>query len=213
MTTELILHELPPSPNNVKVRLALGFKGIDYTSKPIDMSVPRGDRADLLAISGQPRTPVLQHGEVVIFDSNGIIRYLEANVKREPSLFSADYAEFGEIEKWELLARTHVGAPIGAMFGMAMSGDVTPEGLAAANAGFHEVTGELEERLKEGDFLVGGRTTNADLAIAPMINLATLSDAFVATSELMVFFKANLHLGDDRERTRAWIERHMAYDR
>ena len=212
MTTEIILHELPPSPNNLKVRMALGFKRIEYTRAPIPMTVPHGDRTALIALSSQPRTPVLQHGETVIFESNGIIRYLEANVKREPQLFSSDYAEMGEIEKWELFVRTRLGAPIGRLFGVVRSGDFDADVITAANDEFHAVTAELEEQLAESNFLVGGRTTNADLAVSSIAHLATLSDSEAAANPIMSFFHAQLRLGAERERTRAWIERHVALD-
>jgi len=212
MSAEITLHELPASPNNLKVRMALGFKGIEYTRKPLAMGIPFGDRSEIIGLSGQPRTPVLQHGETVIFDSNGIVRYLEANVKREPSLFTTDYAEFGELEAWEQFGRGRFGPSIGALFGMAMADGGTPEGVSQANENFYEVTGELEERLEDRDFLVCGRTTNADLAVASLANLATLTDEAAKQSPLLEFFKQHLHLGARRERTRAWIERHVALD-
>jgi glutathione S-transferase len=207
--TDLVLHELAPSPNNLKVRMALGFKGIPYERAPIQP----GDRTSILAVSGQPRTPVLVHGETVIFDSNGINRYLEANVKREPRLFSEEYAEFGEIEQWELFARTRLGEPIGALFRMAASDAVDPAGVAEANARFHDLTGELEGALEDTGFLVGGRTTNADLAVSCLANLGMLTEEHAAASPILGFFRDRLALGDGRERTRAWIERHVAYDR
>ena len=43
--------------NNFKVRIALGFKGIDYRFETIDPS----DRAEIVRISGQPFTPVVVH--------------------------------------------------------------------------------------------------------------------------------------------------------
>ncbi len=210
MSLDLTLHELPASPNNLKVRMALGFKGLAYTRKALDMSTPFGDRSALIELSGQPRTPVLVHGETVIFDSNGIVRYLEANVKREPRLFTEDYTEFGELEKWELFARTQLGKPIGTLFGMALSDGGTAEGIAAANAHFYELTGELESRLKENGFLVCGRTTNADLAVVALANLATLTEEQVKASPLLVFFREHLQLGEGRELTRDWIRRHVA---
>jgi len=212
MSQAIILHELPPSPNNLKVRMALGFKGIPYTRKPLEMSEAFGDRSEIIALSGQPRTPVLQHGETVMFDSNGIIRYLEANVKREPSLFTTDYAEFGELEKWEQFARTRMSPSIGALFGMALSDGGSPAANAEANASFYEVTGELEEHLSGRDFLVCDRTTSADLAVVAVASLAVLTDSAAEQSPLLGYFKKNLQLGEGREKTRAWIERHLAYD-
>lgn len=209
MTAEIVLHELSASPNSLKVRMALGFKQIPYVRKPIRPD----DRERIVALSGQPRTPVLQHGETVIFDSNGIARYLEANVKREPRLFTEDYAELGEIEGWELFARTRLGEPVGALFRMGMSGETDAAGVAEANALFHDLMGELEGALEDGDHLACGRTTHADLAVACIANLAALTEEAATASPILGFFREHLHLGEGRERTRAWIERNVAFDR
>ena len=67
--SELVIHGFETS-NNFKVRVALGFKGIDYRFETIDPS----DRAGMVKISGQPFTPVMVHGDVVMFDSAAIVR-------------------------------------------------------------------------------------------------------------------------------------------
>ena len=45
MPADLTLHELTGSPNNVKVRIALGFKGLSYERKPITMDGFPGNRS------------------------------------------------------------------------------------------------------------------------------------------------------------------------
>src|SRR5205085_11287493 len=91
------LWDLGPSPNSKKVRLALGYKGVTYEKVSVDPM----DRQKVVDLSGQPLTPVLVHGKTVVFDSSAILRYIEANVKREPRLFSSDYDTMKRIEKWE----------------------------------------------------------------------------------------------------------------
>ena len=84
--------------------------------------------------------------------------------------------------------------------------------MAGANAAFHELTGELESQLKPTGFLVGGRTTNADLAVASLANLSMLSAEAVQANPILGFFREHLHLGEGRDGTRAWIERNLALD-
>ena len=86
MSKPLELYQIGGSPNNVRVRIALGFKGLAYDTWDLPMETGQFpfDRSRLVELSGQPRTPVLKHGEVVIFDSGGILRYLEANFRDTP---------------------------------------------------------------------------------------------------------------------------------
>ena len=67
MDTDLTLHELTGSPNNVKVRIGLGYKGLKYERKPVALDGFPGNREAVVALSRQPRLPVLQHGKTVIF--------------------------------------------------------------------------------------------------------------------------------------------------
>jgi len=61
--------ELPPSPNNTKVRMALRFKGIDFETLPVN---PR-ERSDVVAVSGQELTPVIEDRGIVLNDSEAIL--------------------------------------------------------------------------------------------------------------------------------------------
>ena len=79
----LKLWELVPSPNNIKVRLALGYKQVPFESLEIDPF----DRSDVLEVSGQELTPVAQDRGVTIVDSEAILHYLDANYRDTPRLF------------------------------------------------------------------------------------------------------------------------------
>ena len=57
--SNLILHELTGSPNNVKVRIALGYKGLEYDRRPLELNDFPGDRSAVVKVSRQPRLPVL----------------------------------------------------------------------------------------------------------------------------------------------------------
>jgi len=42
--SELTLYELPPSPNNMKVRVGLGFKGLQFERSVLKLDAFPGDR-------------------------------------------------------------------------------------------------------------------------------------------------------------------------
>ena len=212
MSTNLTLHELTGSPNNVKARIALGYKGLKYDRKPVELSEYPGNRDSVVELSRQPRLPVLQDGQTVIFDSGAILRYLEANYPDTPPLFVDDYAAHGQIEQWELFARTQLGEPIGMIFGQAFATEPDPQVIAKANSLLSDCTGVLEDKLSTGEFLVADHLTAADIACAASLYLADLTEEGAQTHPVAGFFHTHLKLGQDRKKTREWLRRVVAYD-
>ena len=211
MSRTLKLFELPASPNNVKARIALGFKGLSFERSILQFNELPGDRSAIVEVSGQPRTPVLQHGETAIFDSGAIMRYLEANFPDTPRLFSTDYAEMGEIERWEWFGRGECSAPVGLIFGQAMAPDKDATVIRHAQETMRELTNRIEDQLAATGFLVGGRATAADVTAVPLVALTMLSASETA-GPVVQFFAENFTLGDGRDRTRAWVEKVQAHD-
>ncbi|MGE0708963.1 MAG: glutathione S-transferase family protein [Planctomycetota bacterium] len=210
--SDLVLHELTGSPNSVKARIALGYKGLAYERVPLEMKAFPGDRAALVSLSRQPRTPVLVHGKTVVFDSGGILRYLEANFPGTPPLFTGDYQEFGEIERWELFARTQLGEPIGLVFGQAFAPAADEKVLVRARDLLSQATGALEDRLAGHEFLVTDHLSAADVVCAAPLYLTDLSAKSTEGQPISAFFAAHLPLGEDRPLTRAWLRRVLAHD-
>ncbi len=219
MPSDLILHEMTGSPNSVKVRMALGLKGLAYERRPIDMT-SEADRQRITELSTQPMVPVLEHGgadrpRTVIFDSGAILRYLEANFPDTPRLFSSVYPEQRQIEGWEQFQKTVLGPPVGALFGKFFEdggqGTIT-EGCAAIAAEMNAATAELEQALAESDYLCGDRPTAGDVACAAYVHLAMLPRAGRGISPIADYFMDNFDLGEGPERTRAWVLRLRAHD-
>jgi len=208
MTKTLELFDLAPSPNNVKVRLALGFKGIPHERIAIDPA----DRSNLVEISGQPLSPVIRHGETVLFDSHAIIRYLDANFREGARLFSPEREEMKAIETWERHARGPLGQGVGIMFGQYFADPKDPAAFERACASIREATACIEEQLAQGPWLLGERLTAADLFCIPFANLASLTDATAGDSPILGFFREHFDLGAGREHTRDWVARGMAFD-
>ena len=212
MSNKLTLRELTGSPNNVKVRIALGYKGLDYDREEVELDNFPGDRSAVVRVSQQPRLPVLEDGKTVIFGSDAILSYLEANYADTPSIFSDDYATFGEIEQWELFARTQISEPLGMLFDQAFAPKVDPDVIAKANQLLNDRIGVIEDKLNTGDFLAGDHLTAGDIACASPLYLADMTEENAKAHPVAGFFQTNLKLGAGREKTRAWVRRVMAYD-
>ena len=78
---------LRPSPYGWRVRLALAHKGLAAE----EIAVTYADSPEVLAFSGQARTPVLVDGDATIVDSWEILRYLDRAYPARPAI--ADEAE------------------------------------------------------------------------------------------------------------------------
>lgn len=204
MAETIKLYDLAPSPNNMKAKIALRYKGLAYEMIP----VPPQDRSIVVRISGQPLTPVLVHGDRVIFDSAAILRYLDANFPGTPRLFSADYGTMKEIERWERFARADLMEPTGIVFGLLRSGKTDEAEAARASALLHERTASIEARLSESAWLVGDSITAADVTAAPAVYYGC---GPTKDDPVTKFFSSHLRLGPERDRTREWVHRVFEY--
>ena len=209
MAETVKLYDLAPSPNNMKVRIALSYKKIPFEKIPVSSN----DRSEVIRISGQPLTPVLTHGTTVIFDSGAILRYLDANFRSTPSLFSTDYDTMTEIERWENLGRVELSRSVGTIFRQFFSPTKDSAAMERASKQLHDLTGGFEDRLSRASWLVGDRMTAADLSTAPMIYYGMLPTTVASESPLHKLFFDHFHLGEGRTKTREWVTRVMAFDK
>ncbi|MBC8329639.1 MAG: glutathione S-transferase family protein [Planctomycetes bacterium] len=204
--SRLRLLTLPPSPHNTKVRLALNLKGLEYETVLVGFD----DRSAVVAASGQPLTPVLLDGDRVIYDSFGIMRYLDANWAA-PRLFREDRDGQRQIQDWERFAVHELGSALGLLLPQALGGPADEDAKARAQARFLELPARIEEALAGRDYLMGDRPNAADLTVAPFLRYAALeSEAFPEGPAR--FMASNLDIGPAYPRTREWAGRVMALD-
>jgi len=84
---DLIIHQYDNSPYSEKVRLVLGFKGMQWLAVTVPVIMPK---PDLVALTGgYRRAPVLQIGADVYCDSALIVRQLE-RLRPTPTLYPDD---------------------------------------------------------------------------------------------------------------------------
>ncbi len=208
MNRPVKMYDLAPSPNNIKVRLALAYKKIPYERIPVDFE----KREPLVKISGQPLAPVLTHGDTVIFDSAAILRYLEANFPSTPRLFSADYDTMHKIEEWERFGRIDAAEPIRLTFGEMRSASPDAAKLKRANELINRAASRVEETLAKSPYLMGTTPNAADLTAAPMLYYGDQPKAVAEQNPFTLFFYRNLKI-EHAPKTHDWIHRVMALDR
>ena len=165
MSTEVTIYGFETS-NNMKVRVALGYKRIPYQFHSI---VPT-DRDKIVELSGQRLTPVLVHGDVVLYDSAAILRYLDCNFLGTPKLFGGTHAEQWEIEDWEMFARGDLAGPMMKVVHTRVTGGALDEAaLARCAADLAAATGVLAARMHDRAWLVGDSLSGADITAASVL--------------------------------------------
>ena len=204
---ELTLLTLPPSPHNTKIRLALKLKQLDFEAVPVDFQ----DRSAVLERSGQPLTPVLLDGNRVIYDSFGILRYLDANWP-EPRLFAATREGQREIQEWERFAVLEVGPALSLLLGQLLSDNDDPAATSRAQGILDSIYPRLEQALGGAPYLGGDRPNAADLTVVPFLRFASARPEQFPEGDPGRFVAERCSIGPEFAATAAWIERVMAID-
>ncbi len=207
MARPVKLFDLHPSPNNIKVRLALAFKKIPHELIPVDPQ----NREPLIKASGQSLTPVLLHGDTAVYDSYAILRYLDANWPGPPRLVSEARERHKRIEEWEDFTRSECAPAVGMTFAQAIEGKVDPEKKKKANAMINRATVLIENALAGSPCLMGDAPNAADFTVAPMIMYGALSEVAAAANPFARFFYDNFKI-EGSPKTREWIGRIMEWD-
>ncbi len=106
-----MLHRFPISNFSEKGRALLEWKGVDYEVREHRVGLPQ---AKVLALSGQRKVPVIEHGSRVVNDSTSIARYLDDVFPDRPRLIPLDEPRRAEVLalEGELDAVLGVGAPV-----------------------------------------------------------------------------------------------------
>ena len=195
MSSDVVIHGFETS-NNIKVRVALGYKDIPYRFQAIDPA----DRAEIQRLSGQSLTPVMVHGDRVLFDSAAIIRYLEANFRGRPSLFGAGRIEQWKVEELELFGRHTLAMPMMEVVHHKVGGGTVDAAMQARCArDYAEAVETIARTLAERQWLVGESMSIADITAAAVmyrVRQAKPFDPPAATPRLQ-----------------EWEDRVLAYDR
>lgn len=162
------------SPFAWRVLLALSVKGLDYNTHRLDVS--KGDlrTPEYLALNPHGKVPVLQDGDLTIYESVAILAYLEKQYPDVP-LFG-ETAEGYALTWQRLMELDTILTPL--VRGIArpiFTGNVDGQ-EGAINELIAALNTELERYsswLEQGDYLAGERITAADVALYPALALLT----------------------------------------
>jgi glutathione S-transferase len=176
----LVLYDNPMSSNALKVRFLLAELGLDYERRPVEFDLPRPDW--YLALNPVGGIPTLQDGDLVLSESNAILRYLAGTEDRH-DLYPPDpraRAAVDELlDRWSLTFR-----PAFFRYEAAALGYVAGKGMHGRDPDTHELPGiaaaiapvlETLDGLVDASGWALGRFTLADVAAAPVLYRTTHS--------------------------------------
>jgi glutathione S-transferase len=167
------LYDFPFSPNSRKVRAVAYELGIALETQRVDL-LTGGQRApEFLAKNPNGRVPVLEDGDLVLWESTAIIRYLAAG---SPLLPTARRVA-AEVDRWVAWQLAHLGPAMSKVAfenivkRLTRRGEPDPARIAEGTAEFDQLTGILDGALAGREF-VAGPLSVADFALAAHYSLA-----------------------------------------
>jgi glutathione S-transferase len=211
----MILYGSSLSPYARKVLAFAGEKGIALELRSTG-TAPGQPSEEFIEASPLRKMPALRDGDFTLADSSAIIHFLEAKYP-EPQLIPSDPEDRGKVIWFEEFADTSLTACGGKMF---YNRVVLPRFLGkpgdeeTANKAECEELPPLLDYLEKvvpepGEFLIGGRITLADIAIAsPFANFAHMSCERDTKRHRRVYAYVDSILG--RPSFAPWIERENA---
>lgn len=177
--TEFVAYGVPGSPFLRSVLMTLIEKSAPYRLEAIKPGDSK--RESYLKLHPFGRIPAFKHGDFVIYETQAILRYLDAALPspalqpKEPKAI-ARMNQFIGINDWYLFPQVLRVIAFQRIVGPALLGLKTDEAaVAAAVPDAHKCVRALEDLIGVGDFLVGDELTLADLMIAPQIDFLAMT--------------------------------------
>jgi len=172
--SEFIIHGHPASPFLRSVCLGLEEKHAPYRIQEMAVGELRGEVHRRLHPFG--RIPVLQHGDYHLYETQAILRYIDA-VMPTPPLQPTDAKAIGRmnqiigINDWYFFPKAAAVIVFQRILGPAFRGSTADEAaIAAAAPTARTCIGELDRLLGPQPFLAGETLSIADLMLAPQID-------------------------------------------
>ncbi len=121
------------SANVQKVLWALGELGLPFERKVVGGSFGGTRDEAYLRMNPNALVPALQDGDVTMFESNAIVRYLAA--RYQPGLLQpADWPQRAAAEQWMDWQQNGIAAPVVSIFMSTVRSDLQPGSAAAVEA-------------------------------------------------------------------------------
>lgn len=188
MSQSPLLYSADVCPFAQRVRMMLLEKGVEFTTRPVDLDAPD---PEFLAVSPHARVPLLVHGGERVWESSVINEYLE-EVFDGPALLPAEPARRARVRNWVVFADTQF---VPWFYKLLLQQD--PSVQAAYGDRMLDSLKFMEQGLAEsgGPYWMGPAPSLADLAFYPFFERFCVLNHY-----------RNYHLPASCPRLQGWIE-------
>ena len=170
------LYYFPPSPNSRKAHAVAIYLELLLDLQFVDIQQGEQYTPEYLQLNPTGRTPVLQDGDWVIWESTAIMQYLASQVPN--SLWPEDVKSRAEIMRWQSWELTHWGPACRSLQyekfvkQILQEGDPDLQVVERATKDFHKEATVLNNHLAKHEFLVNNTLTLADFSVASDLTYA-----------------------------------------
>lgn len=175
-----------PNSRSLRVAWTLEELGLEYQCKHIALDKGEGQTADHLARHPDGKVPVIEDGELTLFESAPICRYL-AEQYGDGTLLPHDPAARAQVDQWLSFIITEIEQPLWnqAKHTFALPHDRrVPAVLPICAWEFQRALSALERRYHGQETLVGSTFTIADLFLTHTLTWAASAKHRLSTSLL-----------------------------
>jgi glutathione S-transferase len=191
------LYDFPFSPNCRKVRAVAYELGIALDHERVDLLHGGSQTPAFLTRNPNGRVPVLEDGDLVLWESTAIMRYLAAGSALAPTA----RRPAAEVDRWIAWQLAHLGPAMSKVAfenivkRLTRRGEPDPARIAEGAAEFERLTQILDAALAGREFIAGPLTL-ADFALGAHYSLASAAGLAVT----------------GHPRVEAWLTRLLARD-
>ncbi|HEY0478443.1 MAG TPA: glutathione S-transferase family protein [Kofleriaceae bacterium] len=195
------LYDFPFSPNCRKVRAVAYELGIALTYEHVDLLTGASRAPAFLAKNPNGRVPVLEDGDLVLWESTAILRYLAAGSPLAPTAPRAA----AEVDRWIAWQLAHLAPAMSKVAfenivkRLTRRGEPDPARVAEGTAEFERLTEVLDGALAGREF-VAGPLTLADFALAGHYSIASAAGLQIAHHRQVDAWLARISARDSMKR-------------
>ena len=156
------------SSSSRRASLVVAHLGIELEHVSIDLMK---DRARIERLNPNSKIPVLEDGDLVLWESHAIMQYL-CELAPGQTLYPHDLRARADVHRWLYWVSAHLAPPLGGLGferiwkKLITGGDPDPQLVAHHEAALHKVLRVLDQHVARRTWISGEGLTLADLSVA-----------------------------------------------
>jgi glutathione S-transferase len=161
----ITVHGRATSSNVQIVMWAIGELALPHRRLDVGGAFGGTDTPEYLAANPNGLVPAIQDGDVTLFESAAILRYLGAKYADEP-FWPKDASKRARLDQWADWGRSTFTPPMGQIFGQLVrtrQSERNAATVASLEAQLRRIAGIADQRIGKGPWLAGADFTFADI--------------------------------------------------